>query len=117
MNSRTRLSAMAAVVALAMLAVGCSSGSSGGSSATSEPAASGAVLRVPDDYPTIQAAVDAAEPGDLVLIAPGVYREGVVVQTEDIVIRGLDRNEVIIDGEFTRDNGIKVFSGACPESC
>ncbi|MEJ5253807.1 MAG: hypothetical protein WHS89_00505 [Acidimicrobiales bacterium] len=109
-RSRARLSVIAAILALAMLALGCSSDSSGGGSATSAPASTGAVLRVPEDFPTIQAAVDAAKPGDLVLIAPGVYREGVVVQTENIVIRGLDRNEVIIDGEFTRDNGIKVFA-------
>ena len=51
-------------------------------------------LRVPEDYETIQAAVDAAEPGDLVLIAPGIYEEAVDVETEDLTIRGLDRNEV-----------------------
>ena len=30
-------------------------------------------IRVPDDYPTPQEAVDAAEPGELVVIRPGVY--------------------------------------------
>lgn len=81
------------------------------SDTTAEPTQN--VLRVPGDYPTIQAAVDASQPGDLVLIAAGVYTEegvGITVETPDIVIRGEDRNEVIIDGEFTRDNGIKVFS-------
>lgn len=69
-------------------------------------------LRVPDDFGTIQEAVDAAEPGDLVLISPGVYHEAVQVQTENIVIRGLDRNEVILDGEFDEDypHGFQVFS-------
>jgi hypothetical protein len=70
-------------------------------------------LNVPDDYATIQEAVDAAEPGDLVLISPGTYHEAVIVQTEDIVIRGTDRNEVILDGEHDEnfENGIIVFSG------
>ena len=70
--------------------------------------ASGVTRRVPGEYPTIQSAVDAAEPGDLVLIEPGVYREQVNVSTPNLVIRGTDRNEVIIDSEFQRDNGIFI---------
>ena len=50
----------------------------------------------------------AATPGDLVLIAPGVYKEEVVVATDGVVLRGVDRNRTILDGEFTRDNGVKV---------
>lgn len=65
-------------------------------------------LDVPADYPTIQAAVDEARPGDLVLIAPGVYREAVTVQTDDLTIRGVERETVILDGDFTLDNGIFV---------
>ena len=64
------------------------------------------VLNVPDDYATIQEAVDAAVPGDLVLIAEGTYNEQVTVETDDVVIRGVDRNKVILDGEYELDNGI-----------
>jgi hypothetical protein len=57
-------------------------------------------------YKTVQAAVDAAQPGDWVLIYPGVYHEkstqwptaGVWISKPDIHVRGLDRNQVIIDG-------------------
>ncbi|MEZ5245956.1 MAG: hypothetical protein R2707_12730 [Acidimicrobiales bacterium] len=68
------------------------------------------IRSVPGDYATIQDAVDAAEPGDLVLIDEGVYNEAVIVQTDNIVIRGMDRNGVILDGEHGEENGIIVFS-------
>ena len=67
-------------------------------------------LRVPTDYRTIQEAVNAAKPGSLVLVAPGVYREAVTVSNPRIVIRGQSRATTIVDGEFTRDNGFKVVA-------
>lgn len=81
------------------------------STGATEGAADG-VLRVPDEYDTITEAVEAAAPGDLVLIAPGTYNEAVNVTTDDITIRGLDRNEVILDGQFELDNGIRVLGAS-----
>ena len=78
--------------------------------ATTGTGEEGGVLHVPDDYETIQAAVDAAKPGSLVLVGPGVYQEAVTVTTERLVIRGLDRARTVLDGDFTRDNGIKVLA-------
>jgi hypothetical protein len=57
-------------------------------------------------YRTVQGAVDAARPGDWILIYSGVYHEkskqwptaGVWIQKPNLHIRGLDRNRVIIDG-------------------
>ncbi|QXC63009.1 right-handed parallel beta-helix repeat-containing protein [Aquihabitans sp. G128] len=72
--------------------------------------ASGGTVRVPADYPTIQKAVDAAQPGDLVLISPGTYREAVdVPETKPyLTIRGLDREKVVLDGGLKLANGFKI---------
>jgi hypothetical protein len=71
------------------------------------------VTKRPASFPhfrTIQAAVDAARPGDWVLIAPGVYPESVRITTDRLHLRGLDRNRVILDGRHRRNaNGIEVL--------
>ena len=69
---------------------------------------SGRIRFVPNEYGTIQEAVDTANPGDLVLISEGIYYEEVVVRTPSLTIRGVDRNTVIVDGEFERANGFLV---------
>ena len=66
-------------------------------------------LHVPAQFAAVQDAVDAARAGDLILIAPGVYREEVVVTTPRLTLRGEDRNRVILEGDFNRHNGIKVL--------
>jgi hypothetical protein len=38
-------------------------------------AATGAVIKVPGEYPTIQAAIDAAKPGDIIQVSAGIYIE------------------------------------------
>ncbi|MDP9300068.1 MAG: right-handed parallel beta-helix repeat-containing protein, partial [Actinomycetota bacterium] len=74
------------------------------------PTAYAGTIRVPQDFDTIQAAVDHAEPGGMVLIAPGVYTESVTVTTPYLTIRGLDRDRTIIDGGLERANGVRVFA-------
>jgi hypothetical protein len=84
---------------------------------------------VQGQYHSIQAAVDAARPGDTILIGPGIYHPeddlqhpptarqaalgdfgAVLVRTPDITIRGMDRNTVIISG--TKPDG----ADACPSA-
>jgi hypothetical protein len=65
-------------------------------------------------FKTIQAAVDAAKPGDLILVGPGDYKTtttgstvtsssgdfpaGILITTPDLTLRGMNRNTVIVDG-------------------
>lgn len=47
-------------------------------------------------YRTIQAAVDAAEDGDTVLVYPGTYKEAVDASKKTIAIRGMDKSTCIL---------------------
>src|SRR5881392_3292538 len=59
-------------------------------------------------FKTIQSAVNAARPGDWILVGPGDYHEqgikkadepaGVLIRTPGIHLRGMDRNGVVVDG-------------------
>lgn len=73
---------------------------------------SGNTITVPTDSPTIQEAVDVAQPGDMVFIEPGVYVESITVRTPSLIIRGADRNTTIVDGEFELSNGFHVVADA-----
>src|SRR5207249_1631012 len=75
-------------------------------------ALAGTEIDVPDDVPTLQAAVAQAGPGDTIVLAPGVYPGGNVVPAakHDITIRGADRNTVVLDGADVRKNGIVVHA-------
>ncbi len=99
---------LALVLVLAAVAAGCG-GDDGGDGGSDGGSGEASTIRVPDDYDTIQGAVDAAAPGSLILIEPGVYEEEVNVTTDDLVIRGLDRNEVVLEGNFEFENGIRVL--------
>lgn len=50
------------------------------------PAATGRTIQVPGDLPTIQAAVDAAQNGDTVLVAPGVYTEQIRITGKSVTL-------------------------------
>ncbi len=56
---------------------------------------------VPDDFGTIQEAIDAAAAVDGILIRPGQYEESIDTMGKDLVILGLGApQDTIIDGEF-----------------
>lgn len=64
----------------------------------------------PGGFTSIQAAVDAALPGDTVLIQPATYQESVLVVTPGIVIAGTDRATVVLDGGGFLGDGITVLA-------
>jgi parallel beta-helix repeat protein len=65
-------------------------------------------IYVPDDYPSIQLAVDNANSGDVILIREGVYVENIVIKRKsDLVIKPVEGNTVIIRA---KDEGQPVFS-------
>jgi len=55
------------------------------------------VLNVPEQFPTIQAAVDAAQGWDLIVVAPGTYRENVVCEKDQVSLWG---SGATIDGQY-----------------
>lgn len=69
-------------------------------------------IDVPGDYKTIQGAVDAAESGSTIFVAPGRYNGGVTITTDDLILRGVDRYRTVLHGDDERDTGILVDGAA-----
>ncbi|SDC21964.1 copper-binding protein (NosD) [Actinokineospora iranica] len=96
------------IVALqALVVAGCGADDAGSGNGT-RPAGANVTIRVPADAPTISAAVSLAQPGDLVLVAPGEYHESVKVDKAQITLRGESRETVVIDGRLRQPNGVVV---------
>ncbi|GAA2219305.1 hypothetical protein GCM10010360_41190 [Streptomyces nogalater] len=105
---RLRLRVMAALLStLVCVLAGCGSGGDG-SDHGRRPSGEHVTIRVPADAPTISDAVSLARPGDLVLVAPGVYHESVKVSTPRVTLRGESRDKVVIDGRTRQPNGVVV---------
>jgi len=67
-------------------------------------------LHVPAAYPTIQGAIDAAAPGDVILVSPGTYCENIDFTGKAITVRGAAGPDgTIIDGG--RLGSVVTFAG------
>ncbi|MGW3498744.1 right-handed parallel beta-helix repeat-containing protein [Streptomyces sp. NPDC001020] len=98
---------LALLITLTCVLAGCGS-DDGGSSKGRRPTGAHVTIRVPGDAPTISDAVSLAHPGDLVLVAPGVYHESVKINTARVTLRGESRDKVVIDGRLQQPNGVVV---------
>jgi parallel beta-helix repeat protein len=109
MTGRVQQIVVAAVLASCymFIATTATSGSSG---------SVGQVVHVPRDFPTIQAAVDAADEGDTVQVEAGIYNENVVVSTSGVKVHA--SGGVVLDGTGLIGIGVHVrgASAAAPVS-
>ncbi len=127
-RGRRALTATTVVAGAALLSVSTMTATSG-ASGTTEHLSSGVLLvgtykGHTGQYSSIQAAVDAAKPGQWILVAPGDYHEnddmvhppssatlrhggfgGVLITTSNVHLRGMNRNTTIVDGTAPNGNG------------
>ena len=69
-------------------------------------------ILVPEDYPTIQLALDAAQDGDQVLVAPGVYQENIVFPGLDVsLVSETGPNSTTIKGNPLEEIATVQFLG------
>jgi len=73
------------------------------------PLASSGIIRVPEDYPTIQAGIEAASNGNTVLVADGTYFENINFNGKAITVA----SHFLIDGDETHI-GNTIIDGSQP---
>ena len=66
------------------------------------------IIIVPDDYQTIQEAIDSSKKGDIIYVKNGIYYENLIID-KPIKLIGEDKNTTIIDG-FQNKSVIKILS-------
>ena len=70
----------------------------------------GATITVPDDYPTIQEAINAASAGDTIFVHVGIYSESIIVN-KSLNLIGENPESTIIDGTAVKlGNVISIAS-------
>ncbi|MEE8170797.1 MAG: right-handed parallel beta-helix repeat-containing protein, partial [Phycisphaerae bacterium] len=81
--------------------------------AVGSPAAAGSTLDVPSaQFTTIQSAIDAALPTDLIVVAPGTYLEVIDFSGKPITLRSSGGSAVTtIDGTGISDSVVKCING------
>jgi parallel beta-helix repeat protein len=71
--------------------------------------AGASIIRVPNDFPTIQEAINAAQNGSTILVETGVYYEHLTLN-KSLTLLGANKEDTVVDGSNS-DNVIAVTSG------
>ncbi len=75
------------------------------------PFASAVDLAVPGTYPTIQAAVNVAQPGDVILIGKGKYEPALIDGKTDLTLKR-SGGKVIVNVGFDDEAGIRILNSS-----
>ena len=67
-------------------------------------------LLVPDEYATIQSAIDASNANDEILVSIGIYNENINFGSKKISVIGEDKQLTIIDGNY--NGSVVIFDGS-----
>jgi len=110
LRSRTALWAVAGVAGAvgAAGAVSLATGVVGFGGASAADEGRLALVEVPRDAATLQQADALVKPGGTILVSSGTYRESVTIDKPRVVLRGLNRDGVVLDGGWRMDDGITV---------
>lgn len=80
--------------------------------------ASAATLQVPAGFATIQSAINAAAPGDVVLVQPGVYLERIDFLGKEITVKSTDPDNpalTVIDADYL-GTAVTIDGGVGPDA-
>jgi parallel beta-helix repeat protein len=102
------------LLATVLLALGAAAPQDPPRTSNSAPTPPASVLRVASqggDYQTIQAAVDAAPPGAVILVADGTYAEAITIARPNLTLRSASRHGAKIASPPGRD-AVRIEEGA-----
>lgn len=63
---------------------------------------------IPDDFDTIQQGIDNANPGDIILIKKGIYKENLIINKTGLILQGEDKYNTVLDGCKIEGEGIII---------